>query len=202
MKSSYQTILICLIVFPLFLATSCTQKKNTVPTKSNVDESFGVLEIKTQISEYIRNIIQDKNGHLWFGTNGDGIAHYDGQGISYFSNAEGFGGGQITGISEDRDNNLWFATDQGVVKYNLDGQSADQKVFTNYNGSEYFKDHQFWSICADSKGYIWAGSAKSIYRFDGIFWKPFDLPYPKSENGDFITATTTWSISEDNKGNI
>ncbi|MEZ4847519.1 MAG: hypothetical protein R3B93_02565 [Bacteroidia bacterium] len=37
--------------------------------------------------------------------------------VSYFSNAQGFLWLQITGITEDPEKNIWFTTDQGVVKY-------------------------------------------------------------------------------------
>ncbi|MCB0665938.1 MAG: hypothetical protein KDC80_08965, partial [Saprospiraceae bacterium] len=83
-----------------------------------------------QIAEYIRNILQDKNGDLWLGTNGYGVAHYDGDSVSYYSNPQGFAGQQITGITEDRDKNIWFSTDQGVVKFDWTNNSEGNKQFT------------------------------------------------------------------------
>ncbi len=30
-----------------------------------------------QISEYVREVFQDRDGVYWFGTNGDGVCRYD-----------------------------------------------------------------------------------------------------------------------------
>ncbi|MEM9258235.1 MAG: two-component regulator propeller domain-containing protein [Bacteroidota bacterium] len=154
-----------------------------------------------EIAGYVRNIFQDKNGGYWFGTNGYGVAHYDGERVAYYSNAQGFGGQQITGIAEDQEQNIWFATDQGLVKYGWSSDEEGEKRFTNYSGWQ-FGDQRFWSVTADSKGNVWGGTVKGVYRFDGITWKPFKLPYPEEVKGDFITKATTWSILEDREGNM
>ncbi len=155
-----------------------------------------------QIADYIRNIYQDKNGNFWFGTNGLGVAHYDGDSISYYSLEQGFAGYQITGIAEDLDQNIWFATDQGIVHYDWSPTLEGKKRFTNYDDQEYFGRQRFWSVTADSKGHIWAGSPSCIFKYNGIYWSSFDLPYPDEEPGEFITKRTTWSIIEDSKGNM
>ena len=169
---------------------------------SKETSSFPITLPNPQIAEYIRHVFQDKNGNLWFGTNGYGVAHYDGDSVSYYANAQDFGGYQITGITEDQEKNLWFATDQGIVKYDWSINNEGKKLFTNYSDQQYFKGQRFWSIFADSKNNIWAGSATGIFRFDGAKWAPFELPYPKEVKGDFITERTSWSITEDKKGNI
>lgn len=191
------------LLITLMMLTACngqkTSEERTAPTKTN-HPNFVELP-SPQISEYIRNIIQDKNGHLWMGTNGSGIAHYNGDSVSYYSNAEGFSGKQVTGIAEDRDNNLWFATDQGVVKYAWT-KDGGPKVFTNYTDNQTFSNHQFWSIYADQKGGIWAGSVNNIYHFDGRVWAPFELPFPQEVSGSFISPATSWSITQDKADNM
>lgn len=157
---------------------------------------------KIQIAEYIRDIFQDKNGNLWFGTNGYGVAHYDGDSISYYSNTQGFNGQQITGITVDQKKNIWFATDQGIVKYDWSSTADGKKQFINYTDQAYFGGQRFWSICADSHNTIWAGSAIGIFRYDGVKWETFELPYPEEVTGNFITKRTTWSISEDKAGTM
>ena len=59
------------------------------------------------------------------GTNGDGVARYDGDTLEYFSQYAGFGGAAVRGIVEDKEGNVWFGTSGGLTKY--DGVS-----FTNY----------------------------------------------------------------------
>lgn len=189
----------CLVV------TSCQgQADPSVPPK-RVSEPPELIRLPPgeQIAQYVRNIHQDANGHFWMGTNGLGIAHYDGTSVQYYSVDQGFHGYQITGISEDKDGNIWFATDQGIVMY--DGISSHEdgsKKFTNYTELPHLEGKRCWSVHADSKGHIWAGTATGVYQFDGHVWAAFDIPYPEEENGDFITPQTAWSIIEDSDGHM
>jgi ligand-binding sensor domain-containing protein len=183
------------------LFISCGKKKENLPVNTK-KEMVAVIKSEAQIAEYIRNIYQDKNGHLWFGTNDFGIVHYNGDSLMYYSNEQGFGGRQITGITEDPEENLWFATDLGVVKVELSTPEKTKNKFTNYTG-EVFNNERFWSIFADSKGIIWAGSGDGLYRFDGTNWESFELPYSdKDKKLGLLTNITTRSISEDKNGNI
>ena len=192
-------------LFTLTIFISCSGQERSSEENQPTKKSSVVSDTPSnpQIAEYIRHIFQDKKGNLWFGTGGYGIAHYDGDSISYFSNAQGFDGQQITGITEDPEKNIWFATDQGVVKYDWSSNKEGGKRFTNYSNLQYFGGQRFWSIFADSKNNIWAGAVAGIFRFDGVNWTPFELPYPEEvTTGEFITKGTTWSISEDRAGNM
>ena len=198
MQKTIPNTQIYLLLFSVVLITSFGVDKPTI-SENTTNESEETLITNPQIAEYIRHIFQDKNGNLWFGTNGYGVAHYDGDSVSYFSNAQGFDGQQITGITEDPEKNIWFATNQGVVKYDWSSNNEGGKRFTNYTDQQYFGGQRFWSIFADSKSNIWAGSVAGIFRFDGVNWAPFELPYPEEVTGEFITKGTTWSISEDRR---
>ena len=202
-----------LLVFTLILLTACSGQDNAREKLIRTHEPLPHPKTPSgpQIAQYIRHIYQDKNGDLWFGTNGYGVAQYDGDSISYYSNAQGFGGQQITGIVEDKEKSLWFATDQGIVKYEFSMSDEGAKHFVNYTDQQYFGGQRLWSIFADSKGIIWAGSVSDIFQFDTSLndkdgqspkWSRFELPYPDDVTGDFITTQTTWSITEDRKGNI
>ncbi|MEL7123761.1 MAG: two-component regulator propeller domain-containing protein, partial [Bacteroidota bacterium] len=111
MKKTYFYAHVCplLLTFIFFTACNGQDKLTEEEELSNTIQSFSLTPPQEQIADYIRNIFQDKNGNLWFGTNGYGVAHYDGDSVSYFSNAQGFDGQQITGMAEDPDKNIWFA---------------------------------------------------------------------------------------------
>lgn len=213
MKKAILLLSVCTIILTSILWTSCKgqEKASDKVQQSKEGPMNPEAPPNQQIAEYIRHIFQDKNGNFWFGTNGYGAAYYGvspknsvgGENeVSYYSIAQGFGGYQITGITEDPNRNIWFATDQGVVKYDWSSNSDGSKKFINYSSQQYFGGQRFWSIFADSNGYIWAGAEKGIFRFDGLIWAPFELPYPEDVSGNFITSRTTWSISEDSQGNI
>ncbi len=197
------------LLFVLLFLSACNGQNNSSEERAAIKEvehkkgtfTFPYAGPTHQIAEYVRNIWQDKNGNFWFGTNGYGVAHYDGNSVSYFSLDEGFGGQQVTGITEDEYKNLWFATDKGVVKYDWSTSATGEKKFNNYTDKKYFNNQRFWSIYADTKGNIWGGAVTGIYRFVDDYWTLFELPYPEEVSGEFITKKTTWSISEDKDGN-
>lgn len=190
----------------LILISSCNgqdKSRAKLEITSEHSEASTDLPAEGQIAQYVRNIHQDKMGNYWFGTNGYGTAHFDGNKISYYSISEGFGGQQITGMAEDQTGNIWFATDQGVVQYiATNSKKHSKKQFTNFNRDQFFEGQRLWSICVDSKGNVWAGGERSIFKYVGGIWAPFKLPYPTEVNGDFITLGTTWSIMEDHSGNM
>ncbi len=79
---------------------SQAQEATALPAQAGIHSQLTQLNLgdpsqrpdPLRISDYIRRIFQDKNGHLWFGTNGDGVCRYDGKELEYFSIRQGFGG--------------------------------------------------------------------------------------------------------------
>ena len=192
-----------LFLFAAILIISCNEQTKPPPSDEQRKLPEVPLILADQIAEYIRHIYQDKEGDFWFGTNSLGVAHYDGNNLSYFGREQGFGGTQITGITEDPDKNMWFATDEGVVKYDFGTTISGAKQFTNFSKDEFFDGQRFWSIYADSKGDIWAGGRSNIFRRHKNDWTVFELPYtsvhaPKKLLSDIVT----WGVTEDSKGNI
>ncbi len=60
------------LLFSVVFISSCKSPSQPIIVENNVIEPL--MTTSTQpIAEYIRNIIQDKKGNLWFGTNGYGI---------------------------------------------------------------------------------------------------------------------------------
>jgi ligand-binding sensor domain-containing protein len=176
----------------------------TVPTNPELDSSL-------LVSQYIRRIFEDSKGYLWFGTNNDGVVRYnpnasDSTGndtLVYFSVENGFGGYAVRGITEDEGGNLWFATDQGVTKY--DGQK-----FFNYTTENGLPSNDVWSILVDRNGTVWAGTMLSACRFTGEklangepLFTAFIIPEATEINPvRDIGPKIIWQMLEDNSGNI
>jgi ligand-binding sensor domain-containing protein len=150
---------------------------------------------KKQISAYIREIYEDKAGVLWFGTNGDGVCRYDGMQMKFLSKKDGLVGNQINGITEDKNGNIWLATDEGLSKY-------DGKRFTNYTTKNGLANNQLWSILLDRKGNIWVGTLAGVNTFDGKKFHKIDLPKLEKPGVPRFNQTVVWSMIEDRMGNI
>jgi ligand-binding sensor domain-containing protein len=144
-----------------------------------------------KVSEYVRRAFQDSRGNLWFGTNTDGLAKYDGKGLAYISIEQGLSASNITGIIEDKNGNLWFSTGDGITRYSPSENNPQIRVFRSEDGLSH---PSTWSIFQDSKGTIWAGTFKGLCRFNGDQFEAFPIP----------NAEKSWirSITEDKKGNL
>ena len=186
----------------IIILTSCFGRNKSTFSEKRVTESAVTPKTDSQIAEYIRHIFQDKNGDFWFGTNNYGAVHFNGDSLSYFSVEQGFEGRQITGITEDLEKNIWFATNHGVVKYDWSTTENGEKLFINYPVEEYVRTRS-WSILSDSKGNIWSGTETGVFHFNGTNWESFELPYSEKQGSlGLLTSIRIFSISEDENGNI
>ncbi|MGQ9620293.1 MAG: ligand-binding sensor domain-containing protein [Bacteroidales bacterium] len=68
----------------------------------------------------IRDIFEDRRGHIWFATNKNGLIRYDGVVPYTFKEYNGFPENKVNCIGQDKYGNLWFGLhSRGLVKYIL-----------------------------------------------------------------------------------
>ena len=121
------------------------------------------------LSAFIRRIFEDRSGSLWFGTNGDGIARYDGKSVEFYGVKDGFFGLAVRAIVQDKHDAIWFGTDHGLIKY-------DGLQFTTYTTENGLAHDDIWSIIIDRDGLLWIGTLGGVSRFDGKTFTAFPLP--------------------------
>lgn len=63
-----------------------------------------------------RSIYEDRRGTLWFGSEMDGIARFDGATFTILTSRDGLGGNEVMSMVQDPDGNLWFATSAGLTR--------------------------------------------------------------------------------------
>jgi signal transduction histidine kinase/ligand-binding sensor domain-containing protein len=62
-------------------------------------------------------LLRDRNGGLWIGTNGAGLTHvHEGQ-TDVFGQADGLSSDFVQGLFEDREGNIWVATNNGLDRF-------------------------------------------------------------------------------------
>lgn len=155
-----------------------------------------VHNFDAQIGEFVRRILQDDKGHLWFGTNGFGVCRYDGERVTYFSTQDGLGGTQITGIQQDAAGDIWISNSGGVARF--DGESI-----TNYTTDDGLSSTSVWSLFIDRDGTVWAGTTRGICRFDGTRFVPFVIPpSPVQDPQSRFSPVLASSIYQDRDGNM
>ena len=155
---------------------------------ANCDIQYLDLE-QGMISSYVRSIIEDRNGNLWFSTEYGGVSKYDGKTFTHFTDKEGLSHVHILSSLEDKTGNIWFGTyGGGVSKY-------DGKTFTHYTVREGLGNNAVNSILEDKAGHMWFGTEGGVSKFDGKFFTHF------TEKEGLIN-NFVWSILEDKSGNL
>ena len=106
----------------------------------------------------------DKNGNLWFATNGGGVSRYDGKSFTNYTTTMGLVSNWVTDVLEDKDGNIWIATGGamggGVSKYN-------GKFFTYYKIAQGLVNNWVNSILQDKSGNLWFATQGGVSRYDG-----------------------------------
>ncbi len=128
--------------------------------------SFGKLQgLKHDI---ILCTMEDKDGNIWFGTNGGGVSKYDGKCFTHFTDKEGLSNNDVRSMLEDKNGNLWFGTfGGGVCKY-------DGKCFTNFTEKKGLSNNTVFSILEDKSGNIWFGTyGGGVCKYDGKWFTHF-----------------------------
>lgn len=141
-------------------------------------------------SSYIRCMLQDRNGNIWFGTGGGGACKYDGSDFTHYTEKQGLPNNFVVSILEDHEGNIWFGTDGGgVCKYN--GIN-----FTILSEKEGLINNAVWSMLEDKKGNIWFGTAGGgVCSYNGV-----DFTYYNKENG--LNSNYIFSMALDKDNNI
>lgn len=119
-------------------------------------------------SNGVYDILCEPGKRIWVCTYDDGVlfSNIESKNITQFqhltNNENSIKDNHVNDVCEDADGNLWFATNNGVSRYN---PKTDRWLHTKADTRE--QSHVFLSVCADSDGRIWAGTYSSgLYVFD------------------------------------
>jgi signal transduction histidine kinase/ligand-binding sensor domain-containing protein/DNA-binding response OmpR family regulator len=124
-------------------------------------------ERKLPVNGYIRAIEEDRDGNIWIGTYGSGIAVLNPatQKFRVYNN-------KITGMAIDRPfsflqdhkGNMWIGTaGDGLFCFNL-----DHKKFVNYSAPNELPDGVVHKLLEDYSGNIWLSTDKGICRLNAV----------------------------------
>ncbi|WP_170227993.1 two-component regulator propeller domain-containing protein [Vicingus serpentipes] len=141
-------------------------------------------------SSYVKSILEDKRGNLWFGTYGGGVSMYNGKTFTHFTEKEGLSNNSVLSIVEDKSGNLWFGTyGGGVSMYN-------GKTFTHFTEKEGLSNNSVLSIVEDKSGKLWFGTdGGGVSMYNGKTFTHFTEKEGLSNN-------SVLSIVEDKSGNF
>lgn len=139
---------------------------------------------------FVMTLLKDRNGKMWFGTEGRGVVAYDGKDMTYI-NPDNFGKDGVRSIFQDKSGNHWFGSNGGGL-YHSDGK-------TTVNFSAKHPSAQLshvWAINQDNSGDLWFGTPDNgVWRYDGKTWKNYT-----QEDG--LTGNSAIQILKDREGKL
>ena len=138
----------------------------------------------------VSKVFCDRNGNMWFGTDGGGVIRYDGKSFTTYTTAQGLGSNTVRSIAEDKNGDMWFGTDGGGAS------RFNGKYFVIYKSPDGLGNDNIWSVLEDKKGNIWFGTdGGGASCYNGKTFTSYTTAQGLANN-------TVRSIAEDNNGNL
>ena len=182
------------------------QGLNLINPETNAVEHFSTQHSGNHFlpNDFVHAIFKDSSGNIWLGTR-DGIFVYDkprNQFLlwnEYFDkpNFPTFENTRIYHIIQDKNNNCWIASSNGLYKVNV--EASEVEVFnTNKEINHRLSANLVYSVLEDSEGLIWIATINGLDVYEP---KTKEIRHYKKEteglNSNFII-----SLCEDGDGNI
>ncbi len=133
------------------------------------DDKTDSFTISTDFSEstHFTCMFKDKDGNFWAGSYRDGLFYYNPKTKEKavyrhdFKDDKSISNDFITSIFQDKQNNLWIATENGLNL--LDVKKREFKKFTTKDG---FSSNVIYSILQDENGNLCITTSKGLVKFN------------------------------------
>ena len=148
----------------LFILLCACSSQNTA-TQNN---TYAKGEAVFGLDHKIWKVYQDQNNNYWFGSNGNGVFHYDGKQLLQFTKKDGLIDNTIRSIQGDHLGNVFIGTPEGVSKYDGDKFTTLEAIISDANE---------WKLTPNDLWFNCNGNA--LYRYDGA--SLFNLTLPEQD---------------------
>lgn len=141
---------------------------------------------------HVRNVLRDRSGALWVGTDGDGVYRLSAAGATHYTTREGLSNNFVRAMAQDVDGSMWIALDEGVSHIVGTGAAARIVSYGMREGLAYFSTRV---LLVDHSGDVWIGTDGGLSHLHA---------------GHFVTDAATsalarskvWAIYQDATGSL
>ncbi|MDR2854316.1 MAG: response regulator [Prevotellaceae bacterium] len=165
--------------------------------KEDVDDVFSLK------GNGVYDILCDRDERVWVCTYSGGLSFFE-QSFPFINqirhqanNPNSLSNDNVNKVIEDSRGNIWFATDNGICRWNV---SQDTWATFYHNTQE--QAQVFLSLCEDNKGRIWAGTFSSgVYVIDGKTGK--ELAHYSNGTQEYpFSSRFVFDILKDSQGDL
>jgi len=127
---------------------------------------FSLFDLLPSVN--IKDIMEDKDGNIWFASQDDGVFCYNpsatlrsnGKAIKNITGKEGLGDNYAGGMIQDKTGNFWFTMKGGICRYD------PAAGFTEFTTKDGLGGSEVWGIYLEKSGIIWITARGSTTRYD------------------------------------
>jgi PAS domain S-box-containing protein len=144
-------------------------KFESIPIRRAVKpaERFPDHEIKSN------KLLRDRDGGIWIGTDGRGLIHVQDGKADAFTLADGLSGNIACSLFEDREGNIWYASERGLDRFR-------KLPIVTYSEPQGLSSDATKSVLATADGSVWLATNDGVTRWkDGspvVFRESSGLP--------------------------
>ncbi len=132
------------------------------------------------------HVLVDFYGGQWLGGD-NGILHLVGKKVKWFKVGKGLRKNMIRSIYEDRDHDVWIATDASIARYNRQKDKFDYYDLADPQGRN---SNWAYGICEDDRGRMWIAT-----YMGGLY--VVDKKALLASNGKYVTRNNPFAKHDD-----
>lgn len=136
----------------------------------------------------VRQVLEDGDSSMWFGTDGSGIFHVAGSAIRQYTTRGGLVNNFVRAILQAADGTIWIGTDEGISHF-------DGRRFANYQMKDGLAYQSVRAMLLDRNGDLWVGTELGLsHLHHGAFLHDAAVQALRQDK--------IWALHEDRDGGL
>jgi len=156
-------------------------------------------------SDWVKDVYKDREGNIWIGTHGGGLALYNSKDDSFINfkndpaNSNSISHNDILSLMEDNDGKLWVGTENGGIS--VFDRTANKFICykNDANNRASLSSNSVYCLYKDDIGNIWVGTYSGGVNFLPAFDEKFSTYSQIPNDPNSLSNNNVLSISGDNE---